>query len=102
MSMSLMNSSTDASEAFTSLLGVTWSNVAVSVSSEACSSLLKYDSIHGKFRTDIDFDDKHLIINKKKITFSQESDFQGVSCVQRDHMGNSMSIDNLLTKIVQA
>ena len=33
--------------------------------SEACSSLLKYDSIHGKFKADIDFDDKHLIINKK-------------------------------------
>jgi len=38
--------------------------------SEACSSLLKYDSIHGKFRTDISFGDKHLIVNKKKITFS--------------------------------
>ena len=33
--------------------------------SEACSSLLKYDPIHGKFRADIDFDDNYLIINKK-------------------------------------
>ena len=32
--------------------------------SETCSTLLKYDSIHGKFETDINFDDKHLIINK--------------------------------------
>ena len=36
------------------------------------------------------------------LDFCQESDFQGVSCVQSDHMGNSMSIDNLLTEIVQA
>ncbi len=42
--------------------------------SEACSSLLKYDSIHGKFNTNISFDNKHLIINKNKITFSQETD----------------------------
>ena len=35
-------------------------------SSEACSALLKYDSIHGKFKADIGFDDKHLIINKNK------------------------------------
>ena len=34
--------------------------------SEVCSSLLKYDSIHGKFNTDIDFNEKNLIINKKK------------------------------------
>ena len=40
-------------------------------SSEVCSSLLKYDSIHGKFKANVDFDDKHLIINKNKITFSQ-------------------------------
>ena len=44
--------------------------------SEACSTLLKYDSIHGKFNCDINFDDKHLIINKNKITFSQETDLK--------------------------
>ena len=27
---------------------------------EACSNLLKYDSIHGKLNADISFDDKHL------------------------------------------
>ena len=32
--------------------------------SEACASLLKYDSIHGKFNADLDFDENHLIINK--------------------------------------
>ena len=34
--------------------------------SEACSTLLKYDSIHGKFNAEIEFDNNHLIINKKK------------------------------------
>ena len=47
--------------------------------SEACSTLLKYDSIHGKFKADIDFDDKHLIINKNKITFSQETDLKKIN-----------------------
>ena len=47
--------------------------------SETCSSLLKYDSIHGKFKADIDYDDEHLIINKKKITFSQETDLNNIN-----------------------
>ena len=41
--------------------------------SETCSALLKYDSIHGKFNANISFDNKHIIINKNKITFSQET-----------------------------
>ena len=28
--------------------------------SEACSALLKYDSIHGKFNADVGFDKNHL------------------------------------------
>jgi len=47
--------------------------------SEACSALLKYDSIHGKFNADIGFDDKHMIINKNKITFSQETDLENIN-----------------------
>ena len=47
-------------------------------SSEACSSLLKYDSIHGRFKAVIDFDDKHLIINKNKISFTQETDLNNI------------------------
>ena len=43
-------------------------------SSEASSTLLRYDSIHGKFNAEINFDEKHLIINKNKITYSQETD----------------------------
>ena len=47
--------------------------------SETCSALLKYDSVHGKFNADIGFDDKHLIINKNKITFSQETDLNKIN-----------------------
>ncbi len=46
--------------------------------SEACSALLKYDSIHGKCNAEIGFDEKHLIINKNKITFSQETDLNNI------------------------
>ena len=46
--------------------------------SEACSTLLKYDSIHGKFNAEIEFDNNHLIINKKKISFSQETDLNNI------------------------
>ncbi len=47
--------------------------------SEACSALLKYDSIHGKFNANISFDKNHLIINKNKITFSQETDLNKIN-----------------------
>ena len=53
-------------------------------SSETCSTLLKYDSIHGKFYADIGFDDKHLIINKNKITFSQETDLNNINWKKHD------------------
>jgi glyceraldehyde 3-phosphate dehydrogenase len=47
--------------------------------SETSCSLIKYDSIHGKFNADLDFDEKHLIINKNEITFSQESNIDGIN-----------------------
>ena len=47
--------------------------------SEACSSLIKYDSIHGKFNAQIDHDKKHLLINKNKISFSQETDLNNIN-----------------------
>ena len=37
--------------------------------SETSCALIKYDSIHGKFNADLSFDENHLIINSKKITF---------------------------------
>ena len=47
--------------------------------SEASSKLLKYDSIHGKFNAEINFDEKHLIINKNKITFTQETNLNNIN-----------------------
>tara|TARA_B100000963_G_scaffold360807_1_gene393230 strand:+ start:1984 stop:2985 length:1002 start_codon:yes stop_codon:yes gene_type:complete len=47
--------------------------------SKTCSALLKYDSIHGKFKADISFDDNHLFINKKKISFSEETDLDNIN-----------------------
>jgi len=37
------------------------------------SLLLKYDSVHGKFNSNINYNKNNLIINKKKISFSQET-----------------------------
>lgn len=34
--------------------------------------LLKYDSIHGRFNADIDFDQEHLIVNGRKILVTNE------------------------------
>jgi len=47
--------------------------------SEASCTLIKYDSIHGKFDADLNFDEKHLIINSNKITFSQESKIEDIN-----------------------
>ena len=47
--------------------------------SETTCSLLKYDSVHGKFNADLNFTKDHLIINKKKITFSQESKVKDIN-----------------------
>ena len=41
--------------------------------SETSSLLLKYDSVHGKFNSNINYNKNNLIINKKKISFSQET-----------------------------
>ena len=47
--------------------------------SKTCSTLLKYDSIHGKFNAKIDFDEKNLIINKNKISFSQDTNINNIN-----------------------
>ena len=52
--------------------------------SETCSTLLKYDSIHGKFEANISFDEKHLIVNNDKITFSQETDIKNINWKKYD------------------
>ncbi len=46
--------------------------------SEASSKLLKYDSIHGKFNAEINFDKKNLIINNDKISFTQETNLNNI------------------------
>ena len=46
---------------------------------EASCTLIKYDSVHGKFNAELEFDEKHLIINKNKITFSQHSNTEDIN-----------------------
>ena len=47
--------------------------------SETSALLLKYDSIHGKFDANINYDEKNIIINKKKITFSRETELSKIN-----------------------
>jgi len=73
--------------------------------SEVSCSLMKYDSIHGKFDADIKFDNNNLIINKKKISFSQETDIDNIKWKDSnvDYVfectGKFNSKDKLLTHI---
>ena len=48
-------------------------------SAEATGNLIKYDSIHGRFNADLKFDKNHIIINKNKITFSQETKIEDIN-----------------------
>ena len=45
---------------------------------ETSCLLLKHDSIHGKFNANLEYDKNNLTINKKKISFSQESDIASI------------------------
>ena len=47
--------------------------------SKTCSNLIKYDSIHGRLNAEVKFDKKHITINKKKITFGQETDINKIN-----------------------
>ena len=47
--------------------------------SEASCTLIKYDSVHGKFNADINYDENHLIINNNNISFSQESKIEDIN-----------------------
>ena len=47
--------------------------------SETCSNLIKYDSIHGKFNAEIKFDNNNITINKKKISYGQETDLNNIN-----------------------
>jgi glyceraldehyde 3-phosphate dehydrogenase len=46
---------------------------------EACSTLIKYDSIHGKFNAEIQYDENHLIVNKSKILFTKETNLENIN-----------------------
>ena len=52
--------------------------------SKNSAQLLKYDSIHGKFNANISFDEKNLIINNKKIYFSQETELNKIDWKRSD------------------
>ena len=47
--------------------------------SQISSLLLKYDSVHGKFETNINYKEKNLIINKNKISFSQKTELSKIN-----------------------
>ncbi len=51
---------------------------------EATCKLIKYDSIHGRFNADLEFDQNHLLINKNKITFSQETSIEDINWKKHD------------------
>ena len=46
--------------------------------SEISSSLLKYDSIHGKFNAEIKHTENTITINNKKISFSQKTNIEDI------------------------
>ncbi len=46
--------------------------------SEASCTLIKYDSVHGKFNADLNYGENHLIINNDKISFSQKSKIEDI------------------------
>ena len=50
---------------------------------EVVCSLLKHDSVHGKFNCRITHDDNHLILNGKKITFSQHTNLDQIKWKDR-------------------
>ena len=53
-------------------------------SAEATGNLIKYDSIHGRFNADLKFDKNHIIINKNKISFSQETNIENINWKKHD------------------
>ncbi len=52
--------------------------------SETTCKLIKYDSVHGKLNANLEFDQKHIIINKNKITFSQETKIENINWKKYD------------------
>ncbi len=44
-----------------------------------CSQLLRYDSVHGKFNANIKYNEKYLIVNNKKISYSRETELDKIN-----------------------
>ena len=53
-------------------------------SSEVCSKLLKYDSIHGIFEANIKFKKHYISINNKIISYSQETELKNIEWKNTD------------------
>ena len=72
---------------------------------ESTCKLIKFDSVHGKFNADLKFDANELIINRNRITFSQESKIENINWKKYDVdyvfecTGKFNSKDKLLTHI---
>ena len=47
--------------------------------SKTIKSLLRYDSIHGKFNANIEFNEKNIFINNKKISYTRETDLEKIN-----------------------
>ena len=52
--------------------------------SETSSLLLKYDSVHRKFNSNINYNKNNLIINRKNISFSQETELSKINWTKYD------------------
>ena len=52
--------------------------------SEISGKLLKHDSIHGKFNSEIKFNNKSITIGKQKISFSQETKIENINWKKYD------------------
>ena len=62
-------------------------------SAEIVSSLLKYDSIHGKFNCKIKYGNNYLSLNGKKITFSQCSDLNQIKWNKLNTMVSEIAVE---------
>ena len=51
---------------------------------ETTCQLIKYDSIHGKFNLGVTFDENNLILNQKKISYSQKSSIEDIDWKKHD------------------
>src|SRR4051794_34405374 len=53
--------------------------------------MLKYDSVHGRFKGDVSIDGNHLVINGKKIRLTQERD---PAALKWDEVGAEVVIES--------